>query len=70
VSARLQANGERLIALDLYFPLTLLIRNKGSAFDKGPARIETSGPHFFLIFYILVILVSKQFASFLHISKK
>jgi len=28
-----------------------------SAFDKGPARIKTSVPHYFLI-YILVILVS------------
>ena len=41
-----------------------------SAFDKGPARIETSGPIFFFYIYILVLLVSKQFATFLHISLK
>ena len=37
--------------------------------DKGHARIETSGSHFFDI-AILVILVSNQFVTFLHISLK
>ena len=37
---------------------------------KNPARSETSGPHFVLDSYILVILNSKQFATFLHISLK
>ena len=35
-----------------------------SAFEKGPARIETSGPEYFAI-SSLVTLVSKQFATFL-----
>ena len=35
-----------------------------SAFDKGPARIEMSGPHLLDIYIILVTLVSKQFATF------
>ena len=51
-------------------PFTLILKLEiryHSAYDKGPAWIEMSGPFFYLI-YILVILVRKQFATFLHIS--
>ena len=41
-------------------------RQSQRPFDKGPARIEMSGPHF-LDINISVIIVRKQFATFLHI---
>ena len=39
-----------------------------SAFDKGPAIGSKRQARIFLDIYILVTLVSKQFATFLHIS--
>ena len=45
--------------------VSILAGPLSKAFDKGPAKIETSGPNV-LDSYILVNSVSKQFATFLH----